>query len=138
MLERFADTSGWAAWTDGHQQFHLLAVTGFEEMWNQGGQVVTTNWVMAELTALLTSPLRFPKPQQIQLLQDIRSDPGVTIVAIDPILETSAWSLWQTRPDKEWTMVDCASFVVMLQRGIAEALTSDHHFEQAGFIRMLK
>ncbi len=42
------------------------------------------------------------------------------------------------RPDKEWSLVDCASFVLMRQREINEALTSDHHFEQAGFSRLLK
>jgi len=46
--------------------------------------------------------------------------------------------LFQRRPDKTWSLVDCASFVVMQKRGITEALTSDVHFEQAGFIRLLK
>jgi len=41
------------------------------------------------------------------------------------------------RPDKEWSLVDCSSMVVMARRGIAEAFTSDHHFEQAGFVRSL-
>ena len=40
--------------------------------------------------------------------------------------------------DKEWSLVDCASFVIMKQRGVTEALTTDHHFEQAGFVRLLK
>jgi predicted nucleic acid-binding protein len=39
---------------------------------------------------------------------------------------------------QNWGLVDCASFVVMQQRGIIEALTTDHHFEQAGFVRSLK
>ncbi len=42
------------------------------------------------------------------------------------------------RADKEWSLVDCASFVVMQQRGLTEALTTDRHFEQAGFVRLLK
>ena len=45
---------------------------------------------------------------------------------------------WESRPDKEWSLVDCASFVVMQQRGLTEVLTTDHHFEQAGFVRLLK
>jgi len=43
--------------------------------------------------------------------------------------------LWTLQ--KEWSLVDCASFVAMQQRGIFEALTTDHHFEQAGFVRLL-
>jgi predicted nucleic acid-binding protein len=138
MLERFADTSGWAAWADSSERFHSLAVVAFEEVWHQRGRVVTTNFVLAELTALLTRPMRVPKPQQIQLLGDIRRDSGVAVVCVDAALEAAAWHLWQARPDKEWTLVDCASFVVMQQRGLTEALTTDHHFEQAGFVRLLK
>jgi predicted nucleic acid-binding protein len=59
-------------------------------------------------------------------------------VHIDLTLDNQAWQLLKSRPDKEWGLVDCASFVLMQQRGIAEALTTDHNFEQAGFIRLLK
>ncbi len=40
--------------------------------------------------------------------------------------------------DKDWTLTDCISFVIMRERNVAEALTGDHHFEQAGFVAMLK
>ena len=79
-----------------------------------------------------------PKSQQIQLLADLQADSSVEIAFIDSALETAAWTLWRTRLDKEWSLVDCASFVVMQQQGITEALTTDHHFEQAGLVRMLK
>jgi len=59
-------------------------------------------------------------------------------VYVDSELDRQAWTLLETRPDREWRLVDCASFAVMQQRGIVEALTSDRHFEQAGFVRLLK
>lgn len=46
--------------------------------------------------------------------------------------------MFRNRTDKNWSLVDCASFVVMRKHGILEALTADHHFEQAGFVRLLK
>jgi uncharacterized protein len=46
--------------------------------------------------------------------------------------------LYERRPDKSWSLTDCISFVVMQRDGISEALTGDHHFEQAGFVRLLK
>jgi predicted nucleic acid-binding protein len=35
--------------------------------------------------------------------------------------------------DKNWSFTDCISFIVMEQEGLIDALTGDHHFEQAGF-----
>lgn len=137
MIERFVDTSGWAEWADHTLLFHGQATVAFDEVWNQGGRLVTTSLVLAELTALLTSPLRMPKPKQIQLLDAIRSDPSVQIVSFDS-LASAAWQLWTSRADKNWSLVDCVSFIVMQQRGLTEALTTDHHFEQAGFVRLLK
>jgi hypothetical protein len=41
--------------------------------------------------------------------------------------------LYATRPDKEWSLTDCISFVVMEREGLTDALTGDRHFEQSGF-----
>jgi len=138
MIERFVDTPAWAEWTNQTLLFHAQAATLFEEVWNKRGRLITTGLVLLELTALLTRPLRMPKMQQIRLLDALRADPSVDIVPIDLSLEAAAWRLWKSRPDKEWSLVDCASIVVMQQRGLTEALITDHHFEQAGFVRLLK
>lgn len=138
MADLFADSSGWATWTDVSQRSHSLAVTAIDLALLNGDRVVTTNWILAELVALLTSPLRVSKPVQIALLKDLRAAAWVEIVPIDAVLERAAWLLWEARPDKHWSLVDCASFVVMQRRGLVEALTTDHHFEQAGFQRLLK
>jgi predicted nucleic acid-binding protein len=60
------------------------------------------------------------------------------VVIIDTQLDAAAWRLWESRPDKSWSLVDCSSFVVMQQRALTSALTTDHHFEQAGYTRLLK
>lgn len=62
----------------------------------------------------------------------------IEIVRIDEALEREAWQLWESRPDKTWSFVDCSSFIVMQREGLTEAVTADHHFEQAGFVRLLK
>ena len=68
----------------------------------------------------------------------LKASPYVGIVYVDPTLDAQAWQLFTERSDKEWSLVDCASFVVMQQRGIIEASTTDHHLEQASFVCLLK
>jgi hypothetical protein len=46
--------------------------------------------------------------------------------------------LYSERPDKGWSLTDCISFIVMRHHGVTQALTGDHHFEQAGFIALLR
>jgi len=44
---------------------------------------------------------------------------------------------YSNRLDKEWSLTDCVSFAVMQEKQINQAFTSDHHFEQAGFIKLM-
>lgn len=122
---------------DQNELYHAQALVAFAAVWNQGGQVVTTSYVLAELTALLAR-LRIPKPRQVQFFDDLGADPSIQVVHVDETLENESWRLWKSRPDKTWSLVDCASFAVMQQCGLREALTTDQHFEQAGFVRLLK
>jgi predicted nucleic acid-binding protein len=137
MTKRFVDTSGWAAWLDSTDHLHQRAAGLFEQTWRGGGRLLTTNWVLVELTALLTRPIRLAKPQQMRFFDELRIDPGISVVSVDASLEAASWQLWMSRSDKNWSATDCASFVVMEQNGLREAITADHHFEQAGFVRLL-
>ena len=103
----------------------------------QNGRVVTTNYVLSELVALFTSPLRVSRSKILDYIQTIRSMIWGEVVHIDLSLDEAAWQLFGNRLDKKWSLVDCAGFVVMQQRGLTDALTTDRHFEQAGFIRLL-
>ncbi len=62
----------------------------------------------------------------------------VEIVHINESLDEKAWQFLANRLDKQWSLVDAVSFGAMEERDITEALTTDHHFEQAGFVRLLK
>lgn len=138
MADVFVDTSGWACFFVRTEPFHASAKTFMQQWKADGTRVVTTNYIILELVALFISPLRVPRTQQIKTIETIRTAPWVEIVHIDPTLDNEAWKLLKNRPDKEWSLVDCSSFVLMQQRGIIEAFTTDHHFEQTGFVRLLK
>lgn len=138
MPDLFADTSGWGNLVDPTQPYHALATRFYRAARQQGRQIITTNYVITELISLMTSPLRIPRPSIISFVESLKAAPHVEIIHVNPVLDAAAWQLLKQRPDKEWSLVDCTSFVLMQQRGIIEALTTDHHFEQAGFVRLLK
>jgi predicted nucleic acid-binding protein len=67
----------------------------------------------------------------------MRSSDSVEIVPASRELFEAAFALYSGRADKDWGLTDCSSFVTMTDRGIAQALTVDQHFEQAGFRALL-
>jgi predicted nucleic acid-binding protein len=138
VTEVFADTSGWAAFFVRSQAFHAEASVLMRRWQTRRTVVVTTNYVLTELVALLVSRVRVPHARRLAITSAIRSATWVEVVHIDPTLDADAWNLLGQRSDKDWSLVDCASFTVMSRRGIADALTTDHHFEQAGYTRLLK
>src|SRR5689334_2842239 len=121
MASLFVDTSGWAAYFVASEAFHLAAKQVVMQGLASRRRFITTNYVLAELTAVLTSPIRVTGSRRIQITDTIRGALWGRVVHIDPVLNDEAWDLLRRRPDKEWSLVDCASFVVMTRRGIAEA-----------------
>jgi predicted nucleic acid-binding protein len=72
------------------------------------------------------------------LVRHILESPDFEVVPARGDLFEAGLQLHAQRPDKAWSLTDCISFVVMTDRGLAEALTGDHHFNQAGFRALLR
>jgi predicted nucleic acid-binding protein len=100
------------------------------------GPIVTTQWVLTEVADGLapTSDRHLFET----LLSNLDREPADTVVPASAELYQRGVRLYLDRPDKKWSLTDCISFVVMDDRAIREALTADHHFEQAGFVPLLK
>jgi predicted nucleic acid-binding protein len=138
MPDLFVDTSGWGHLVDSTQPYHPLAANVYRTARQQGRKVITTNYIIAELVTLMTSPSRIPRPRTVAFIESLKTSPYINVVHVDASLDEQAWQLLRSRQDKDWSLVDCVSFVMMKQHGVGESLTTDHHFEQAGFIRLLR
>lgn len=134
----FVDTAGWGSIIDPGQEFHISAATLYRDARTRAVNLVTTSYVIAELVSLLTSPFRIPRPRAVAFIEGLKRSPYVEIVFIDQARDEQAWGLLTQRQDKNWSLVDCASFLVMQELDLNDALTSDHHFEQAGYQVLLK
>jgi predicted nucleic acid-binding protein len=97
---------------------------------------VTTAWVLTEVADALARHQH--RARFSELMELLRANPLVTILPASAQLFERGVKLFSERPDKDWTLTDCISFVVMEEEGIAAAFTGDHHFEQAGFNALLK
>ena len=95
------------------------------------GTLVTTDWVLAELADALSDPIN--RKGCIELINDLRKSTHIEIESATRESFDAGWALYQQRHDKDWSLTDCISFVVMKNREVSEALTGDHHFSQAGF-----
>lgn len=96
----------------------------------------THSYVLAEFVALATVR-RIPRSAALSFLVDLMNSPDVETVWVDELLHREAMSLLLARADKSYSLCDAVSFVLMQRRGVREALTTDHHFEQEGFQRLL-
>jgi predicted nucleic acid-binding protein len=97
---------------------------------------LTHNLVLAEFVALAQAR-HLPRPAALAFVADLTANPDVEIVWVDEPLHQEAMALLSARPDKTYSLCDAVSFVLMRERSLDEALTTDHHFEQEGFRKLL-
>ncbi|HXJ93069.1 MAG TPA: PIN domain-containing protein [Terriglobia bacterium] len=97
--------------------------------------ILTTAWVLTEVADGLCD--RASRHAVVRLWQTLQSASDAEIVLPSPELFHRGFERYRLRPDKDWSLTDCFSFVVMEERGLTEALTADRHFQQAGFATLL-
>ncbi len=128
----FADTVFWLALVIRQDEHH-----GRAQAWASRitGTITTTAAVLLETANALARPSW--RSHAVKLIDHIKQRDDVVVVDLDKGLLERAWGLYCDRLDKGWSWTDCISFVVMQDRGLQEALTTDRHFEQAGFRAVL-
>ena len=95
------------------------------------------NYILAEFVPL--AQIRgLPRLLTLELSQNLLTDDSVEVVWVDDQLHGQALELLHTRNDKTYSLCDAVSFLLMRDRDISDALTTDKHFEQEGFVRLLK
>jgi predicted nucleic acid-binding protein len=134
MTVVFADTFYYIALLNRMDRAHVKA-SNFTASFR--GIVVTSEWILLELADALDGTTA-GRAEVVTTINDLRADPDVEIVTLSSGLMAEGLDLFSRRPDKQWSLSDCISFVVMEREGISDALTGDKHFEQAGFNVLLK
>ncbi len=128
MTSVFADTSFFQALLNPRDAWHRAACA-FSDVYD--AEIVTSDYVLLELGALMA---RGPARRLFTgLIGQLSEDGASRVVPAATEHFQAGLDLFSKREDKEWSLTDCVSFAMMERYGLTDALTSDHHFEQAGF-----
>ena len=126
------DTSGWLSIFDTRETSHDRALA----LYGSRQQLLTHSYILVEFVSLANAR-RTHRQSMLTFFSGLISDADIEIIWVDDQLTLRAFDLLESRTDKAWSLCDAVSFVIMSDVGIAEALTTDRHFEQAGFTKLL-
>jgi len=133
MKPVFADTFFFLASVNPADAAHRIAS---DWIGDYKGPLLTTAWVVTELADAFSASVN--RGTFAALYRAMHANPRLEIMPPDPDVFERALNLYFDRPDKHWSLTDCISFTVMTERGLTDAVTGDHHFEQAGFKALLR
>lgn len=127
----FLDTNGWLALLNSGDTSHVQVDGSWRELIRRGARIVLTDWIVAETGNGSAKSQR--KHRVMEAMQATIQNTRVDLIFIDDEMLQRSLEFFGQHADKAWGLVDCASFLVVRDHGIADAFTSDKHFEQAGF-----
>lgn len=129
----FLDTGYFVALLNPRDELHSRALAWSETI---NEPLLVTEYVLWETINTFSLPPDRPKAHA--LVHHLQSEAGYEIISATPQLFQKGIEMHQQRPDKERSLTDCISFLLMRERGITRALAHDQHFEQAGFEALLR
>lgn len=129
----FLDTVFIQALLNRRDFYHSKAKAFFPKV-REAVEIWTTEAVLIEVGNALSM---FNRQGATKFIRQCYVTPNMNVVPIDSVLLNQAIGLYEARPDKEWGLTDCISFVVMKEQNLVEAVTADKHFVQAGFLALL-
>jgi len=127
----FVDTAGWVACADRNDRAHGKCVVSRDAELRAGAVLLTTDYVVDETLTLLR--LRLGLAAAREWWGRISASRRVVMAEVDHGLREDALHWFFRYEDKEFSFTDCTSFALMKREKLREALTTDRHFEQAGF-----
>ena len=132
----FADSGYWIALWNPRDALHRRSMAAADALGTS--DVVTTQLVLVEALNSMAGKPEYRRTFAARMVHDLEDDPSVEIVPQTDTQFRAAVIRYASRPDQSWSLTDCASFLVMEERNITDALAFDRDFEQAGFRALLR
>ncbi|MEH2144767.1 type II toxin-antitoxin system VapC family toxin [Nostoc sp.] len=132
----FADTGYWVALLNPHDDLHRKAVQLSKAV--QPAHIVTSEMVLTEVLNDFSDRGEYFRQAAVNLIKTLYQHPNTTIIPQTSLQFQAALTLYEQRPDKEWSQTDCVSFKIMEEQIISDALAYDRHFVQAGYTALMR
>ena len=136
MSEVFADAGYWIAIQNADDELHEVAQKAIDKL--AQSRIVTTQMALVEFLNHMSRLGQYRRTIAVNTVRGLNNNPSVDVVQQTEEQYDAAVERYAARPDQRWSVTDCASFLLMEQRGITEALAYDRDFEQAGFTALLR
>jgi uncharacterized protein len=133
MNRVFADKHFFIALLSERDADHHEAAHWLENL--DEAKIITTGFILLELADGMNGIHR--REICAAFFRDLMATASIRMIEATDNLMWRGFDLYSQRPDKDWSLTDCTSFVVMNDEGVTQALTADRHFEQAGFAALL-
>ena len=132
----FVDTAGWIALVHRRDSLHNQAVMVYKDIKNE--KKITSDAMLLETcNAFSRSDMRHIAESFMEQIKNAEKKGLLEIIKISGEIFEKGWHIFKSYNDKNWGLTDCTSFAIMREKKIKEAFTSDHHFIQAGFEKLL-
>ena len=131
----FLDTGYLIALFSGRDAYHTQALLLQAQAVRERRRLITTEAVVFEVGAAFSRVAM--RSVGAALMRTLLNDPNIEVVPVSKAQRDEAIALFSQHADKDWSLCDCLSFIVMQERGMDQALAADHHFAQAGFVALL-
>lgn len=136
MTEVYADSGYWVALLNPRDQWYEKARLVADQI--KGRRIVTSEMVFVEFLNSMSRYGADKRRQSVEAMQRLYDNPNIEVVPQTTAQLKSAAELYVRRLDQRWSITDCASFIIMEQRGLTDALAYDRDFVQAGFRALLR
>ncbi|MDE2787525.1 MAG: PIN domain-containing protein [Chloroflexota bacterium] len=134
--EVFADTGYWIAMHNTEDEWHRRAREVAASLVNE--RIVTSEMVLVEFLNFCSRSGAASRRLAALMVRRLWDAPDIEVIPQDSAQLKAAVQRYADRPDQRWSVTDCASFLIMEERGITDALAHDRDFVQAGFRALLR
>jgi uncharacterized protein len=135
----FWDTAAFVALGNADDELHEAAITVSRQLAGEKARILTTDAVLTEVVNTFSRVALRPMSRQlISAFQESTRSGAAQSIPVDSQLWQRGWQFFLDRPDKDWSLADCISFLVMQDHQVRRAFTSDRHFAQADYACLLR